>query len=141
MADLRVVSTGKEFRRIDNGVAHLLEEMFPNALERINAPESPITAPRHIIPQLAPSTTVKWNVGQTPRGDYFIRATDNRQELLYLGAPEKAHEWQAWLCGGGHTPPIEIIKQYARCRNLPDSEAVMERARIAIDEYESKQRR
>jgi len=141
MADLRVVSTGKEFRRIDNGIALLLEEMFPTALERINTPENAITAPRH-IPQLKLADKVAFNVGQHPTtGNCFIRATDGRSEMFYIGDAAQARLYTFWLLGKPHTAPPEIVEQYARLKNAPDPEWLAEQSRNARETQESKQRR
>ena len=130
MADIRVTSTGKEFRRIDNGVALLLEEMFPAALERINSPDAAPAPVRATGPTLKPLTTVQWSVGQHPKtGEHFVRAFDGRQEHFYIGPPERAELVSFWLCGGEQHIPAEIIEQYARAKNVPDPEGLAEAAR------------
>jgi len=113
--DIRVKSTGRELRRIDNGTALLLMEMFPEALERINS--EPATAPvRALSNPLKPLATAHFNVGQHPQsGEFFIRGTDGRSELFFMGEPSQAATFKFALCGGCYAPP-EIIEQYNRCK-------------------------
>jgi hypothetical protein len=46
MADLKVLSSGKEFFQIDSGVAAVLLEAFPAAFERIERGAKPAAAPK-----------------------------------------------------------------------------------------------
>jgi hypothetical protein len=119
MADLRVKSTGKEFRRIDNGTAQLLEEMFPEALERIN------DKPRQFMADAASQTIVNravpvWGIRTGPiTGRPAIQCDYARGVYYYDGAPEKAHEFKV----GNFTPPEDLVRAYiAACANLPPLE-------------------
>jgi hypothetical protein len=134
MADLRVKSTGAEFRRIDNGVALLLEEMFPEALERINS-AAPAPDTRNVM--LPVTETVRFSVGaHHMSGEVVIQATDGRSELIFAGAPERAHNFKL----RNQSPPQEIIDEYARLKQI-DPEAVAENKRIALDNAQAAQDR
>ena len=115
MADLRVLSTGREFRRIDEGTAKLLEELFPGNLERINpAPQrASLTSvlanaesaniPNHSAP--------RWGIFHAPRtGKPSIQCEYLRGVTYYDGPPERADKFRV----GTHTPPPEIIAAYIR---------------------------
>lgn len=116
MADLRVISTGREFRRIDEGTAKLLEELFPGNLERINsAPALPrVPTPDRAIPMLA---VPKWGIFAAPMsGEVAISVEYQRSVLYYTGTPEKAAEFKV----GTHTVPLEIAQEYIRLKAKGD---------------------
>ncbi len=89
--DLRVRSTGKEFRRIDNGVALLIEEMFPEAVERINpAPHRPVVANAESS-GIANHALPVWSIFTAPiSGHVYIKCAYQRGESFYNGPPENA---------------------------------------------------
>ena len=143
MADIRVVSTGREFRRIDNGTALLLEEMFPAALERIN------DAPKTVHPDNARNTAIvnhaapEWSVGKSPYGLPAIFLRTGRDSLTYLGPPDDARGYfqhkrvedvpvispEGWPTTErreyvtGHEVPQEIVEQYQRLLVAPEPRA------------------
>lgn len=114
MADLRVKSTGKEFRRIDNGTALLLEEMFPEALERVNQ-----TQPGDLLNRTIEFARIgakpKWGLFTAPTtGEVAIQATTARETMYFRGKPEAVYGFVV----GGETAPPEVIAAYeAACAN------------------------
>ncbi len=99
MADIRVNSTGKIFWGIDNGVALLLQEAFPEAFSH---------AGRVQTVNAKPDLTPHYFVGVTSSvtgAMAIVRRVCNTSEF-YAGPPEKVTaQWP-------DCPP-EIIKQWA----------------------------
>jgi hypothetical protein len=109
MADLRVISTGREFYRIDTGTALLLEEMFPAALERIVRP----VAADYASASLAKKNPARWTVGPTASNYFCIcfHMADNHGELFFDGEPNKALDH---FKRSGLDVPEEIVDEYRR---------------------------
>jgi hypothetical protein len=79
MADIRVNSTGKPFWRIDDGVAQLLMEAFPESFSRVEKPAPPaqsITAVTHAL-------------GSTPTGLAAILRRTTRSTTYVAGSREQ----------------------------------------------------
>ncbi len=115
MADLKVLSTGKCFWRIDDGVAALILEMFPAAIERVNPRQQPrVNEP----PQPAEPT---WGIGADGGGYPFIAYTYGAQTDRYFGPPEgaakgfKKRQWSAEKQAHvfeGPEPPAHVVEAY-----------------------------
>lgn len=116
MADLRVLSTGREFRRIDEGTAKLLEELFPENLERINPlPQRPATANAASAAISNPQKPI-WGIFTAPlSGNVSIKCSFLRGEHFYDGPPERAAAFSV----GGHVCPLEVVDAYARVKAQP----------------------
>ena len=119
MADLRVKSTGREFRRVDNNTALLLEELFPGDLERINAPAR---APGNLHPAQAVNSkipnypTPQWGVGMSGYGEPTITLQTGRTELFYAGTPAGA---AGHFKRAGFDLPKEILAAFINLLNRP----------------------
>lgn len=116
MADLRVKSTGKEFRRIDEGTAKLLEELFPENIERINPThQRPVAAPDRTVPMLA---VPKWGLKTDLEGNVIAIQCDwARGTSFYDGDPDRAADFKV----ENFSPPCEVIAAYkARRVKNPD---------------------
>lgn len=110
MADVRVLSTGKPFYRIDGGVVALLQEMFPEALEKIESKAFNVT------PALARSAKESWRVQKHPfGGNWEILYSSLNGEVRYPGpnvAPTVAGA-KAAFAAIGHPCPQPILGEYA----------------------------
>jgi hypothetical protein len=111
MADLRVLSTGKCFFRLDDGTAAVLLEMFPAAIERVNPKPAPADVPA--LP--------KWGVGIDAGGFAYLFYKVGGQITQYAGRPDKAIDgFKARRWSGekqdyvfdGPEPPADILEQY-----------------------------
>jgi hypothetical protein len=108
--DVRVTSTGKVFYQVDNATAALLLEMFPCAIERLNAKPAPAAAP---VPQ--------WGVSIDAGGFAYIFYKAGGQTTQYARKPDKAidgfkvRRWsgekQDYVFEGPE-PPTDILEQY-----------------------------
>lgn len=76
--DVRVTSTGKVFYQVDNATAALLLEMFPCAIERLNAKPAPTPD----------AFTVSWGVNRHATSDfYFVVFKLGDRTEFYDGPP------------------------------------------------------
>jgi hypothetical protein len=107
--DIRVVSTGKVFYRVDPTVAALFLELLPAAVERVNEKPADVPAPP------------KWGVGIDAGGFAYIFYKVGGQTTQYAGRPDKAidgfkvRRWsgekQDYVFDGPE-PPADILEQY-----------------------------
>lgn len=117
--DLRVTSTGRVFYQIESGVAALLCEMFPAAIERVaegtipqgqrNLPSA--TGPCHTPRPAAPKQTqycVATKDTMIPGGSVFcIKITKpTSEEMFFDGEPERAPQ----------EIPAAVIEEYKLVR-------------------------
>lgn len=111
--DLRIVATGHVYYRVDNTLAHLLLELLPAAVERVNEGTNV-----HIPPVTAPP---KWFIGMDGGNYPFIGYTFAGQTSRYSGPPEDASKgFQTRVWSGekqdyvfdGPEPPASIVEQY-----------------------------
>ncbi len=112
--DVTITSTGKTFYRIDDGVAAMLCEAFPEAFQRTNAPADRVVS--------APAATVKFGLKQMPTsGEWVVQATDDRTTLYFTGSSTQLATHDFWLCGKANRAPAELIEAYraARKRDYP----------------------
>lgn len=110
MADIRVNSTGKIFYQIDNAVALLLKEAFP---ESFSAVERPIQTPRPSQP--------KWAVGKNNADYPQITLTKINNEVIhypgpmasngFYGSPEEA---AASFKAIGFPVPLDVLAEFER---------------------------
>lgn len=96
--DVRVTSTGKVFYQVDNATAALLLEMFPCAIERLNAKP----APAEPVPQCG--------IGRTISGFAFVKWTLDARNEIYDGPPAGL---VAFFAKMKITLPAEIVERYA----------------------------
>jgi hypothetical protein len=135
MADIRVKSTGKEFRRIDNGTAQLLEEMFPEALERINNANTLGTAGDAPLARVTASMETEWGIWRAPvTGKPAIQGKNFRTTMYFDGDPNRASAFNV----GGKFPPPEVIEAYRAAYIVGDAynsaEGAAEKRRREADE-------
>jgi hypothetical protein len=112
--DVTITSTGKTFYRIDDGVAAMLCEAFPEAFQRTHAPADRVL--------LAPATNVQFGLKQMPTSrEWVVQATDGRTVLYFTGSSKELATHDFWLCGKGNRAPAELIEAYraARKRDYP----------------------
>ncbi len=150
MADLRVKSTGKEFRRVDNATALVLEEMFPGDLERINAPAR-ASEPTHqhnpVNQQIPFYPTPTWDVEMVSNAvdtniKYFcITLGTGRSRYVYPGSPDGAVPHFGRI---GFKIPDNILDRYRRLYkhngpvNLGDARIGSDANRKAANELDAK---
>lgn len=111
MADVRVKSNGREFYRIDGGVAALLMALMPEALEKIERPTFNVQdKPNQAQP--------RWAVQKSPWSDKMeICLTILNRTLRYPGpecknpTPEDAKA--VFKSASGHEPPAHILAEFA----------------------------
>ena len=125
MADIRVKSTGRPFYKIDGGVAALLMEMFPEALEKIDAPT-------FNVQQKANPAAPRWAVQKNPWSDRMeICVTILNRSVRYPGldcVKPSVEEAKATLkAATGHEVPAHILEEFAAVL-LPgiDADTVLE---------------
>jgi hypothetical protein len=112
--DVTITSTGKTFYRIDDGVAAMLCEAFPEAFQRVKA-----TADRVVN---APAPTVAFGLKQMPSsGEWVVQASDGRTMLYFSGSSKALATHDFWLCGKANRAPAELVEAYraARQRDYP----------------------
>jgi len=101
MADLRVISTGKEFRRVDNATALLLEELFPENLERINAPATNQHADQAVNTKIANYSVPTWEIAMDRMKKPYVQLLIGSTEYIYVadwrGAGREEYELLARL--------------------------------------------
>lgn len=111
MADIRVRSTKKPFYKIDGGVVALLMEMFPEALEKIDAPT-------FNVQQKANPATPRWAVQKNPWADRMeICVTILNRTVRYPGPdsvkPTVEEAKVALKAATGHEVPAGILQEFA----------------------------
>lgn len=111
MADLRVISTGKEFRRVDNATALLLEELFPGNLERLNPAAVRVPACNAVSASIPHYDTPNWAVMHTPEGESYIQLKIARGTYYYTAAANGAVDYFKRM---GFVVPENILEQYQR---------------------------
>jgi hypothetical protein len=99
MADLTVLSTGKTFWQLDDGIAALLLEMFPAAIERANPRPKP--KPADLVPQ--------WGVNVSLSGYHHITFRLGARNEYYDGPPSQA---AAYFAKSGVVVPDNIVERY-----------------------------
>lgn len=99
MADLTVLSTGKTFYQLDDGIAALILEMFPAAVERAKR-SKPV--PVASVPQCG--------IGRTLSGFAFVKWTLDARNEIYDGPPAGL---VAFFAKMNITLPAEIVERYA----------------------------
>ncbi|MFB3917250.1 MAG: hypothetical protein ACE14M_11010 [Terriglobales bacterium] len=108
MADVKVISTGKEFYKLDSGIVALLREMFPAALGPVDPP-----APAPLQPPVP-----LWGVTKNAFNEqYHIALKLNRETVLYDGEPKHAAAYFKQL--KGLDVPVGIVAEYALLRGKP----------------------
>jgi len=124
MADLRVKSTGKEFRRIDEGTAKLLEELFPENIERINPTHQRPVAANAAGAVIANPQKPIWGIFTAPiSGNVSISCKYLRGEHWFDGPPERAAAFS--VCG--HMCPLEVVDEYRRLKTKGSPEDILAR--------------
>jgi hypothetical protein len=116
MADLRVLSTGREFRRIDEGTAKLLEELFPGNLERINPapqrPARPVSANAESAAIATPAEPIWKIIKAEMSGQICVQCSWLRQIMRYAGKPSEVYKMKV----GPHTIPTSVADEYVRLK-------------------------
>lgn len=105
--DIRVVSSGRVFYRVDPTLAALLLELMPAAVERVNEPTAervnqptaPVAAP---VPQCG--------IGMTVSGFAFVKWTLGARNEIYDGPPAGL---VAFFAKMNITLPAETVERYA----------------------------
>ncbi len=100
MADIKVISTGRQFFQVDGTLAAILLEMFPAAVERITqnpAPPAPVSA------------VARFYVGKNHRSDKVALCFENGNEQQWFEGPAE-HAHRAF---GKRQVPADVIAQYA----------------------------
>ncbi len=90
MADVKVNSTGRVFWRIDDGVAQLLQEAFPESFSRVEKPApAPIqTAPKYFVGLTHPTSGRYAIIRRWHNSDEFITGTREQIKKLYPDCPD-----------------------------------------------------
>jgi|SRR5579872_860793 hypothetical protein len=133
MSDIIINRTGRIFHRVDPTLIEIIKEIFPDAVAPLNTAPAPDT--RNVM--LPVTETVHFSVGtHHMSGEVVIQATDGRSELIFTGAPERAHNFKL----RNQSPPQEIIDEYARLKQI-DPDTVAELKRIALDKAQGAQDR
>ena len=130
--DLKVLSTGKTFRRIDTGVAALLLEMFPAAIERVNEPNTISPGQRELASALpspgnrpAPPKETLYDVVPAWFGGFHIRIRRPSGEIQEFGGDPAAAPKEV---------PASVVEQYRQMQGPSDF------ARQAAEQAEARRR-
>jgi hypothetical protein len=99
MADLRILSTNKIFWKIDDGVAAVLLEMFPAAIERVNPRPQP--KPQELVP--------RWAIEIDPSSYYFVSFRLLSRNDRYFGPPSQL---VSYFGKTGAVVPEHIAQEY-----------------------------
>lgn len=106
MADLTVVSTGRHFYRIDDGVAHLLLEMFPEAIKRTECPApQPVQRKPKFFVRLSPLSDRPQIVLSTLNGESIYPGPDVQG---YGDADQAAAAFKKM----GFSVPLEVLAEF-----------------------------
>jgi len=110
MADVRVKSTGRPFYRIDGGVAALLMEMFPEAIEKIDAPTFNVQSKQQ-------PNAPRWCVQKNPWSDKLeICMTVLNRSVRYPGIDcvnPNVEEAAKVFKSAGYEVPAGILQEFA----------------------------
>lgn len=89
MADIRVNSTGRVFWRIDDGVAQLLQDAFPESFSRHEKPAPVIqTAPKYFVGLTYPTSGRYAIIRRLHNSDEFIAGSRAEIKKIYPDCPD-----------------------------------------------------